>query len=161
MLVALVLVLLAKLDDLFQDLDVEALALGFGEDPFFCSLSSCNSVSSCSMRSTNERMRSPAIPTGSDMVSPSLNRARTIQRKGKHSVKAKVWGRVWHARTHPATPVPRSGLPTTRFRDLLRRCPWPAQQPARLQAPRIGSDRRCRSPWARRSPPGSARGYRR
>jgi hypothetical protein len=31
-LVALVLVLLAKPDDLFQDLHVEALPLGFGED---------------------------------------------------------------------------------------------------------------------------------
>src|SRR5215217_2496987 len=83
-LVALVLVLLAKPDDLLQDLHVKALALGFGEDLFFCS------VSSCSMRSTNERMRSPAIPTGSDMVSPSSIRARTIQPKGKHLVKVRA-----------------------------------------------------------------------
>src|SRR4051794_22621281 len=54
---------------------------------FFCSFSSCSSVSSCSMRSTNERMRSPAIPTGSVMVSPSSNRTRTIQPKGKDRVK--------------------------------------------------------------------------
>src|SRR3954451_15736571 len=66
-LVALILILLAQADDLLQDLHVKALALGFREDLLLLLIQLLQLGVSCSMRSTNERMRSPAIPTGSVM----------------------------------------------------------------------------------------------
>jgi hypothetical protein len=70
-LVALVLVLLSQLDDLLQDLHVEALALGLSEDLFLLLVDLLKLGLKVLNALNNERMRSPAIPTLSDMVSPS------------------------------------------------------------------------------------------
>ena len=68
MLVAFVLVLLPQLDDLLQNLDVEAFSLGLRKTSFFPSFSSWISVSNRSILSMNERMRLPGIAVRLDTL---------------------------------------------------------------------------------------------
>src|SRR4051812_50216767 len=51
-------------------------------------------------------MRSPAIPTGSVMVSPSSNRTRTIQPRGKRLVKAEAFGQRFSTLSPPQQRAP-------------------------------------------------------
>ena len=74
MLVALIFVQLAEAKDFFQHLHIEAFALGFCQDFLFPSFNALISSSMCSMRSMNERMRSPEIPIVSVVPAPLLKR---------------------------------------------------------------------------------------
>ena len=92
MFVALVFVLLAQPKDFFQHLYIEAFAFGLGENLLLPSFNALISSSMCSMRSTKERMRSPAIPTVSVMCRLALMR--------RYGMAAKVTERLTGSGAH-------------------------------------------------------------
>ena len=79
-LVALILILLPQLEDLVEIFTSKPSAFASAKTSFFNSLNSCNSVSSCSIRSTKERIRPPGMLM-SDMVPSLLNEDKTVTAK--------------------------------------------------------------------------------